>query len=104
MRMLAVKSRFYTSLEMAAPGQDEDCKFLNGEILSDGRPCGWLGGGRGDQQHVQTFMKSDKDGWTMEQTWGCEEIGGKKYHTRRSIVRKGDKVRRARLVYDFDGQ
>jgi hypothetical protein len=46
-------------------------------------------------------MVSKESGWTAEQTWGFEEIDGKRYHTRRSIVTKDEGCKRGRVVYDY---
>jgi hypothetical protein len=46
-------------------------------------------------------IANEEAGWTMEQIWGFEEIDGKRYHTRRSVVRKGSQVERGRLVYNY---
>lgn len=91
------------NLQPATEGLDgEDVAFLNAQNLKDGSPSKWLD----DDQHVQSFvLNTDKGyGWTAEQTWGFEEINGKKYYTRRVVARdaKG-KVERLRLVYDYTG-
>lgn len=33
--------------------------------------------------------------------WGFEKVDGKRYHVRHVVVRKGDQVKKARLVYDY---
>jgi len=56
---------------------------------------------------LQSYVKNQDSGygWTAEQIWGFEIINGKRYHTRRVIVKnaKGDKSERVRLVYDYQG-
>jgi hypothetical protein len=78
---------------------DEDYAFLNGTTTKDGVPSSWTEDT--DGQHLQCVIVNEEAGWTMEQIWGFEEIDGKRYHTRRSIVRKGSQVERGRLVYNY---
>jgi len=91
------KSRFYTALDMQGGGSEEELKFLKAEILKDGSPSKWLE----DDKHIQSWARSVNNGWTAEQTWGFEEINGKRYYTRRVVCRKGDKSAKARLVYAY---
>lgn len=98
---------------MEGSGGDEDRKFLKGEADSDGEDGGeegrngWLDECNG--RHVQSWVvnvdEASTGGWTAEQVWGFEEVvQGKRYYTRRVVVTKGDKVERARLVYDYKGK
>lgn len=85
---------------MAGPGGPDDATFLQGLKLKDMKTdTAFL-----DDEHVQSYVESVKGGWTAEQIWGFESIDGKKYYTRRVVVRKEDKVQRVRLVYDFKGK
>jgi len=94
------QSRFTTKVELAGTGDAEDLKFLSGQVLADGTThSSWVEDASGN--HVQNFVKSDVGGWTAEQVWGFEEIGGVRYHTRRLVVRKDDTSRRARQVYSY---
>ncbi|KAL4940590.1 hypothetical protein BDV06DRAFT_196339 [Aspergillus oleicola] len=94
------QSRLYTSpLEKVESHSDEDYKFLNAEILKNGGSSNWAEDP--ESQHLHCIITNTEAGWTMEQVWGFEEIDGKKYHTRRSVVRKGDAVERGRLVYNY---
>lgn len=97
------RSRLYKNgnLDMATDGDAEDKAFLQAEKLKDGTPSKWL-----DEEHVQSYVVNIDRGyeWTVEQTWGFEDIGGKRYYTRRVVCRKGDKVERVRLVYDYNGK
>ncbi|KAL2788127.1 hypothetical protein BJX66DRAFT_340521 [Aspergillus keveii] len=94
------RSRLYTSaLERSAAHTDENYAFLNGTTTKDGAPSSWAEDA--DGQHLQCVIVNEEAGWTMEQIWGFEEIDGKRYHTRRSIVRKGSQVERGRLVYNY---
>ena len=87
--------------KMEQSGSEEDAAFLRAEKLKDGKTeSQYL-----DNEHVQSWAKNvDGGGWTAEQTWGFEEIDGKRMYTRRVIVWKGDKAERGRLVYDYQGQ
>jgi len=75
---------------------DEDEAFLK---------TGWdeatLGG-----ELVDSYVESVSNGWTARQVWGFADVDGpdgkavRKY-VRHVVVKKGDKARRERLVYDF---
>ncbi|RAK96880.1 uncharacterized protein BO80DRAFT_365362 [Aspergillus ibericus CBS 121593] len=54
---------------------------------------------------LHTVSRSEEVGWTMEQVWGFEMIGGERYHTRRVVVlgKAGDYAL-ARLVYRSQGE
>ncbi|RFU33280.1 hypothetical protein B7463_g3070, partial [Scytalidium lignicola] len=91
------QSRLYTMFEMAGSEDEGDEKFLSGKILADGNPSSWLEDITG--KHVQSYVVSQKNEWTAEQTWGFEEIRAVRYHTRRIVVRKGNVSKRARQVY-----
>lgn len=53
--------------------------------------------------HVQAWAESIDNGWTANQTWGFEEVDGKRHYVRHVVVRKGDDWKLARLVYDYKG-
>ena len=81
-------------------GTDEDSAFLQGEKLKDGKDSEFL-----DKDLVQSYVESIDGGkWRAEQVWGFEKINGDRRHTRRVVCRKGDKVQRVRLVYDYKGK
>lgn len=122
------RSRMFDGIgrfEMAGPGGADDEKFLKAKVLRDGETeSGWCGPDGGEEEeekqeqqhhhHVQSWVinvdEGATGGWTAEQVWGFEVIEGKRYYTRRVVVRKdGDgeseaKVERARLVYDYKGK
>lgn len=52
---------------------------------------------------VETYVESVDNGWTARQVWGFTVVGDKRErkYARKVVVRKGDKVRTARLVYDW---
>ncbi|KAL4794075.1 hypothetical protein BDV19DRAFT_390585 [Aspergillus venezuelensis] len=94
------RSRLYTSpLHKSDCHTDEDIKFLNAEAFKNGAPSSWAEDP--ENRHLHCIITNNEGGWTMEQVWGFEEIDGKKYHTRRSIVKKGDAVERGKLVYNY---
>lgn len=97
---LTGRSRFYTTLDIQTPGAGEaERQFLNAKVLKDGKtPSAWLD----NTKHIQSWARNvDGRNWTAEQAWGFEEINGKRYYTRRVVVKKGDQVVKARLVYDY---
>ena len=93
-------SRLFTTgnFVMKGPGGDEDAAWLRGEKGPKGEDTKFL-----DDEHVQSWAKSVGGGWTAEQVWGFEKVDSKRMHTRRIVTRKGDKVERVRLVYDYKG-
>ena len=52
----------------------------------------------------ESQVESPKGGWTAHQIWGFEDVGGGRRYVRHVVVRKGKKVERARLVYDYLGE
>ena len=82
---------------MQGPGTTEDKIFLKAEKLKDLETDSHFL----ELEHVQSWAVSQGGGWTAEQIWGFEEINSKRFYTRRVVVRKGDEVERARLVYDY---
>lgn len=82
---------------------DADLAFLQGKTLKDGKTeSRFL-----DEESVHSYVKNQDSGygWTAEQVWNFEEIDGKRYYTRRVVVKKADgsKSEKARLVYDYLG-
>ena len=76
-------------------------KFLRGEILVDGSKSEGFSGEDGEGVFMQSFVRNDSAGWTAEQVWGFEVVGGERRHARRVVVTKDGKVEMARLVYSF---
>ena len=84
---------------MQGSGTPEDKVFLKGEKLKDLKTdTHFL-----EDELVQSWAVSQGGGWTAEQIWGFETVDGKRFYTRRVVVRKGEQVERVRLVYDFKG-
>lgn len=90
----------FEPVEVYSPG---DVEFLRGQHLKNGTTESKFV----DELFVHSFVKNQDSGygWTAEQVWSFEEIQGKRYHTRRVVVRnaKGDKLEKVRLVYDYTG-
>ncbi|KAL3491302.1 hypothetical protein BJX62DRAFT_237378 [Aspergillus germanicus] len=94
------RSRLYTTPLPKEPGQsDENYAYLNAEIARDGSPSSWIEDE--DGQHLHCVITNEEAGWTIDQVWGFEEINGERYHTRRSVLVKGDAVERGRIVYNY---
>lgn len=55
-------------------------------------------------EYLQSWVINDKGGWTAEQIWGFSEVDGKRYHTRRVVVKKGSTTKTATLYYDWQGK
>lgn len=70
--------------------------FLTGKTLPDGSESEGFTG----EEFMQSFVKAEL-GWTAEQVWGFEIIDGKRFHTRRVVVVRGNKIEMTRLVYSF---
>jgi hypothetical protein len=83
---------------MQGPGTADDKIFLKAEKLKDLQTDSRFL----EDEHVQSWAVSQGGGWTAEQIWGFEEIEGKRFYTRRVVVRRGEEVERARLVYDYE--
>ena len=84
---------------MEGPGPADDATFLKAQKLQDMKTdSNFL-----EDEHVQSWAASQGGGWTAEQIWGFENVKGKRYYTRRVVVRKGKEVQRVRLVYDYQG-
>ncbi|MCJ1373075.1 hypothetical protein MMC20_004302 [Loxospora ochrophaea] len=61
---------------------------------------GWLVEGE-SEEFIQSYVESVGNGWTADQVWGFAEIQGKRYYTRRLVVKKGDETIKAVMAYDF---
>ena len=83
------------------------CRWVRLADLQDGEDVGFLREGwieeKGEDEHVEALVQSLGAGWTANHVWGFAEAGGSRRFLRRVIVRKGDEVRRVRLVYDSTG-
>ncbi|PSN69603.1 hypothetical protein BS50DRAFT_291681 [Corynespora cassiicola Philippines] len=96
------KSRFNTLAAIREENKgkgkiEEDAKFLTE---------GWLPETE-EGEVVESFVDNEKAGWTGWQVWGFAdvEVNGKKerWLCRRFAVRKGDKVVKVRLCYEWNG-
>ncbi|KAF2730054.1 hypothetical protein EJ04DRAFT_501239 [Polyplosphaeria fusca] len=52
---------------------------------------------------VESFVENEEKGWSGWQVWGFVDVGGERRYARRFVVRKGEEVRRIKLVYDWAG-
>ncbi|KAG0647604.1 hypothetical protein D0Z07_6860 [Hyphodiscus hymeniophilus] len=81
-------------------------RWLNIDAVEDDfLKDGWLEGeeekgGPAGEVHVESYVENNEKGWTADQIWGFAIVDGKRYYVRRIIVKKGDKILKARLVYD----
>jgi hypothetical protein len=41
------------------------------------------------------------DTWTAQQVWGMAEVKGERRQVRKVLAKKGDKVHRISIVYDY---
>ncbi|KAJ5949534.1 hypothetical protein N7454_001118 [Penicillium verhagenii] len=83
-------------------------KFLRGEIQIDGSASeGFIVDGEGEEfgegegLWMHSYVVNQETGWTAEQVWGFELIGGERRYTRRVAVVKDGKFELGRLVYTF---
>jgi len=76
----------------------EDPYMKEGWLLDDAEKSG-----PGGEWLVQSAVVAEK-GWTGDQIWGFANIDGVRYYTRRVIVKKGDKVLKIRMVYNWQGK
>ncbi|KAL4881105.1 hypothetical protein BJY04DRAFT_218622 [Aspergillus karnatakaensis] len=96
------RSRLYSSmLERSPRHSDEDYAYLSARIAKDGSASCWAEGEGEDGLHLHCVISNEEGGWTIDQVWGFEEINGERYHTRRSVLIKGEAVERGRIVYRF---
>ncbi|MCJ1306413.1 hypothetical protein MMC25_000055 [Agyrium rufum] len=82
----------------------EQLRELHGGSESEKEDAEYLGEGWLDEdgaERVLSWAESVGGGWTVEQVWGFQEVDGKRYYARNVNCRKGEEVKRARLVYDF---
>lgn len=100
------RSRLISSSSTFEPCEsysEADKQFLQGQHLKDGKTSSRFK----DEESVQSYVKNQDSGhgWTAEQVWNFEEIQGKRYYTRRVVVRSkdGSKTEIVRLVYSYQG-
>ncbi|CZR61253.1 uncharacterized protein PAC_11149 [Phialocephala subalpina] len=73
--------------------------FLKDGWLEDNESSGPAG-----EKHIESWVENSEKGWTADQIWGFAIIDGKRYYVRRVVVKKGDTVLKARLVYNWQGK
>lgn len=69
----------------------------------------WLDGseevsGPAGEKHIESYVVNEEKGWIANQIWGFAIIDGTRYYVRRVLVKKGDTVLKARLVYNWSGK
>jgi len=88
--------------DLTTPGQGAAGGELDPFLVLD-----WLegeGAGPQGERFVQSYAVNASAGWAAEQIWGFALVDGRRYYTRRVVVRKGAKVVKVRLVYDWKGK
>ena len=54
-----------------------------------------------DGDFIESYVESVTDTWTALQIYGIAEVDGVRRHVRRVVTKKGSKVERIRLIYDW---
>jgi hypothetical protein len=100
------KMGWSTAAELTENDDARSARFLRGMMLKDGcENDGLCDEEAGEERrHIRMLLESCRDGWVGEHVWGFEMVEGQRRYTRRIVVRKGDRVEMARLVYDYIGQ
>lgn len=53
---------------------------------------------------LETWVQNEAYGWVAHQVWGFDTRDrGERRYARKVVVRKGENVKRARMVYDYLG-
>lgn len=52
---------------------------------------------------IDNHATSVGNGWVARQIWGFQEFDGVRKYARNIVVKKGDKVERVTMVYDYKG-
>ena len=53
---------------------------------------------------MESYVDNEEKGWSGQQIWGFAIIEGKRYYTRRVVIKKGSEVMKVRLVYSWQGK
>lgn len=90
------KNRWVSDLSAGESGEGGplDPYLVEGWNLADKEPG----------QYLQSWVINEKAKWTAEQIWGFSDLNGKRYHTRRVVVKKDGKKKVATLYYDWLGR
>lgn len=56
-----------------------------------------------DDDIIDNYVESHGNGWVARQVWGFQEVNGVRKYARNIVVKKGDKVERVTLIYDYKG-
>ncbi|KAL3444589.1 hypothetical protein BJX65DRAFT_283196 [Aspergillus insuetus] len=82
----------------ATPGIDPILEsFLNEAVFVDGYTD--ITESNLDNLFLHDFVRSEDSGWTAEQVWAMESLGGEPVLTRRVVVANGGDTRTARVLY-----
>jgi hypothetical protein len=54
-----------------------------------------------DGDILDNHVESQGNGWVGRLVWGFQEVNGKRKYARNVVVKKGDKVERVTLIYDY---
>jgi hypothetical protein len=60
----------------------------------------WLANFDEIEDPIESYVVNAEKGWTAQQVWGFAIVDGKRYHTRRVVVTKGQEVSKVRLVFN----
>jgi len=56
-----------------------------------------------DGEAIDNVGTSIGNGWVARQIWGFQDIDGVRKYARNIVVRKGEKIERVTLIYDYKG-
>ncbi|KAL3452237.1 hypothetical protein BJX65DRAFT_303074 [Aspergillus insuetus] len=110
---ITVQSRFVNGVRgadgKARPELDVETAVKKGEVgeyLGAGvEVVGEYGNGDAvERAFVQDFISGGAEGWTAEQIWAVEKIGGEVRLTCKAVAAKGSAIEKAVLVYQFGEQ
>ncbi|KAG5979680.1 hypothetical protein E4U55_004898 [Claviceps digitariae] len=56
----------------------------------------------GDGKFIWSHVENQEKGWTADQIWGFQLVGGERRYCRNIVVAKGEQRAEFRLVYNYD--
>ena len=102
--MTTTSAIFGTTYHRAKWVDIADAKSRDGSPLDPWLTEGWLKEkDSAANRWLLDLVENQKAGWFVEQIWGFAEINGERHHIRKTLVKKGDEVAKARTVYDWKG-
>jgi hypothetical protein len=63
----------------------------------------WLDETSSSLKYIKGSVTSKQGGWHLTNVWGFVNLEGTRYHARKLLVRRGDKVARCRAIYAWVG-